>query len=119
MVVREVQGVAVRSRGLEGLRGNLPASPGTVFHHHRIAQQVLELVGQRAGNGIGAASRWKAHQQVHRRALGPCACRQAQGGAGQGAGQGAKQGVQGHGKGSIRRKWKRPVSHDTAFLPQH
>ena len=66
VVVRQEQRVPVGRCGLEGLRRNLPACAGAVFHHHGHVQFVLELFGQQAGNGITAAAGRKAHQNAHR-----------------------------------------------------
>ena len=91
MVVRQEQGVAVGGGCLQGLRGDLAASAGAVVHHHRGAQLVLELLAQGAGDGVGAGTGGKAHQQLD----GGVAGRLGSGQAGEGAQD--SQGTQGEG----------------------
>ena len=64
MVVAEEQGVAIGSRRLERLRGELPARTGLVVHHHRVAQVFLEAVTDDAGDRVGAAAGREAHQDA-------------------------------------------------------
>ena len=64
MVVRQEIGAAVGGRGLEHLRRDLAAGAGAVLDDHGGAQLVLELLGQRARDRVGAAARRKADQQL-------------------------------------------------------
>ena len=72
MVMCQKQGVAIRRSGLERLGRQLAASAGLVLHDHRHAQLVLELVGQHAGNDVGAAAGREANQHLDRTGLAPC-----------------------------------------------
>ncbi len=60
------QGVAV-GRGLGHLgRADGAAGPGHVLHHHRLAPQRGQLVGQRARELVGAAPGRHGHDDAHR-----------------------------------------------------
>ena len=61
--------MAVRRGRLERLRGDLATGAGAVLDHHRCAQLVLEFLGQRAGDRVGAGAGRKADQELDRRAL--------------------------------------------------
>ena len=84
MIVTEEEGGAIGGRSLQSLGGDLAAGARLVLDDHRHAQDVLELVGQRTGDGIGAAPGRKAHQDadgIARLAPGGCAsASQGQGG---------------------------------------
>ena len=58
--------MAVGRRRLQRLRGDLAAGAGAVLHDHRRAELVLQLLGQDARDGIGAAARREADQDADR-----------------------------------------------------
>ena len=63
--------IAIGRSGFERLCGYLATGTGFVFHHHRHAELVFELIGQDAGNCVGAAAWRKANQHFDRAALSP------------------------------------------------
>jgi hypothetical protein len=67
MVVAQEQRMAVGWRGLQRLGGDLATGAGAVLDYHRHAELVLQLLGQRAGDRVRAASRREADQDAHRR----------------------------------------------------
>src|SRR5690606_25416518 len=46
--------------------GNDACGAGLVFHDHRHAPHVIELLAQQAGQDVGATSRTETHDQAHR-----------------------------------------------------
>ncbi len=66
MIVRDEVGRTVRRRGLECLRGDLTAGARPVLDNHRCTQFVLESLGQRPRDGVGAAAGREPDQDLHR-----------------------------------------------------
>jgi hypothetical protein len=108
VVVRDQIGAAVGLGSLQRLRRDLSARAGAVLDDHRLAQLDAQLLGQRAGDGIGAAAGREADQHLDRPWFGGRGWRQR---ADQrGAKQRTQQGSQARrGQG---RNWHARASHD-------